>query len=113
MSLDGDLLKDFNQLSDIDLEASLGKIRTSNSLNEYMSKIDFCYFENDEVIQMYSNDSVASDMLLRQVFEFSGLRTRIACYIKIMDSFMLSSKHPLYIGNIVNMALKRSIEFYP
>ena len=38
MPLDGDLLKDFNQLSDIDLEASLGKIRTSNSLNEYMSK---------------------------------------------------------------------------
>ena len=55
MSLDGDILKDFNQLSDIDLEASLGKIRTSNSLNEYMSKIDFCYFENDELIQMYSN----------------------------------------------------------
>ena len=69
LSLDGDLLKDFNQLSDIDLEASLGKIRTSNSLNEYMSKIDFCYFENDELIQMYSNDSVASEMLLRRVFE--------------------------------------------
>ena len=69
MSLDGDLLKDFNQLSDIDLEASLGTIRTSNSLNEYMSKIDFCYFENDELIQMYSNGSVASKMLLRLVFE--------------------------------------------
>ena len=34
MPLDGNLLKDFNQLSDIDLEASLGKIRTSNSLNQ-------------------------------------------------------------------------------
>ena len=34
MNLDGDLLKDFNQLSDIDLEASLGKIRASNSLNQ-------------------------------------------------------------------------------
>ena len=68
MSLDGDILKDFNQLSDIDLEASLGKIRTSNSLNEYMSKIDFCYFENDELIQMYSNETAVSTMLLRQIF---------------------------------------------
>ena len=67
MSLDGDILKDFNQLSDIDLEASLGKIRTSNSLNEYMSKIDFCYFENDELIQMYSNETAVSAMLLRQI----------------------------------------------
>ena len=35
---------------------------------QYMSKIDFCYFENDELIQMYSNDSAASEMLLRSVF---------------------------------------------
>ena len=70
ISLDGDLLKDFNQLSDIDLEASLGKIRTSNSLNEYMSKIDLCYFKNDELIQMYSNkNSATSVMLLRLVFK--------------------------------------------
>ena len=76
ISLDGDLLKDFNQLSDIDLEASLGKIKTSNSLNEYMSKIDLCYFENDELIQVYSNvisntpyaNSAASEMLLRPVY---------------------------------------------
>ena len=70
ISLDGDLLKNFNQLSDIDLEASLGKIRTSNSLNEYMSKLDLCYFKNDELIQMYSNkNSATSVMLLRLVFK--------------------------------------------
>ena len=70
ISLDGDLLKDFNQLSDIDLEASLGKIRTSNSLNEYMSKLDLCYFKNDELIKMYSNkNSATSVMLLRLVFK--------------------------------------------
>ena len=67
--LDGDILKDFNQLTDNDLETNLGRIKTSNSLNEYMSKIDFCYFEEDELIQMYLNDSATFDMLLRSVLE--------------------------------------------
>ena len=64
---DGNLLNDFNQLSDNDLESSLGKIKSSNSLNEYMSKIDFCYSENDELIQIHRNDSITSEILLRLV----------------------------------------------
>ena len=69
ISFDGDLLNDFNQLTDNDLETSLGKIKTSNSLNEYMTKIDFCYSENDELI--YTNDTVASEILLRLVYEIA------------------------------------------
>ena len=68
---DGDLLNDFNQLTDNDLETILGKIKSSNSLNEYMSKIDFCYSENDELIQIYANDSIASEILLRLVSEIA------------------------------------------
>ena len=34
---DGDLLNDFNQLSDNDLETSLGKIKSPNSLNHHMA----------------------------------------------------------------------------
>ena len=62
--LEGDILRNFNQLSDNDLELSLGRIKTSNSLNEYMSKIDLCHFENGE----RKNVSATSEMLLRQVF---------------------------------------------
>ena len=71
---DGDLLNDFNQLSDNDLETSLGKIKSSNSLNEYMSKIDFCYSENDELIQveLHANDSIATEILLRLVSKITS-----------------------------------------
>ena len=62
--LEGDILRNFNQLSDNDLELSLGSVRTANSLNEYMSKIDLCHFEDDE----RKNVSATSEMLLRQVF---------------------------------------------
>ena len=80
ISFDGDLLNDFNQLTDNDLETSLGKIKTSNSLNEYMTKIDFCYSENDELI--YTNDTVASEILLRLVYEIARVffMTDLRCW---------------------------------
>ena len=71
ISFDGNLLNDFNQLTDNDLETSLGKIKSSNSLNEYMTKIDFCYSESDELIQIYTNDSIDSEILLRLVYEIA------------------------------------------
>ena len=55
------------------METSLGKIKSSNSLNEYMSKIDFCYSENDELIkvELHANDSIATEILLRLVYKIT------------------------------------------
>ena len=84
ISFDGNLLNDFNQLTDNDLETSLGKIKSSNSLNEYMTKINFCYSENDELIQIHTNDSIASEILLRLV-------SKIICRkINLSDIFSCS-----------------------
>merc|ERR1712003_468198 len=77
-----------NQLTDNDLETSLGKIKSSNSLNEYMTKINFCYSENDELIQIHTNDSIASEILLRKrIFKINSnlLKNSKTLEFKIKD----------------------------
>ena len=51
-----------------------------------MSKIDFCYSENDELIQIYTNDSIASEILLRLVYEIA--RGEIDRFLHGMSCFM-------------------------
>ena len=87
ISFDGNLLNDFNQLTDNDLETSLGKIKSSNSLNEYMTKINFCYSENDELIQIHTNDSIASEILLRLVSKIICRKINLSDIFRVRDKF--------------------------
>ena len=48
---DIDLMKNFNQFSDVELEVYFGKMKPSASLNEYMSKINFCQLQETEIVE--------------------------------------------------------------
>ena len=48
---DIELMKNFNQFSDVELEVYFGKMKPSASLNEYMSKIYLCQLQETEIVE--------------------------------------------------------------
>ena len=59
-------MQDFNQLTDIDLENSLGDLKASNSLNGYMTKIELCFFEDDELLSVKTARNTSTEILFRK-----------------------------------------------